>query len=62
MPEITFVIRRGDREARKDQYQPQWNAWNYAIRGKTVDGRDLRIVVSFDEDEMLLIITAIEIL
>jgi len=30
-----------------------------AIRGKTVDGRQLRVVVSFDEETGLLIITAI---
>ena len=35
----------------------QYNAWNYAIRGRTVDRRDLRVIVSFDEDGMLLITT-----
>ena len=38
----------------------QYNAWNYAIRGRTVDRRDLRVIVSFDEDGML-IITTIEV-
>lgn len=33
-------------------------AWNYAIRGENVDGRDVRVIVSFDETEQLLIITA----
>jgi hypothetical protein len=27
---------------------------NYAMRGQTVDGRNLRIAVTFDENEMLM--------
>jgi len=59
-PEYTYVLRNGFHEARKDEYRPEYNAWNYAIRGRTVDRRDLRVVVSFDEDGML-IITTIEV-
>jgi len=59
-PEYTYVLRNGFHEARKDQFMPEYNAWNYAIRGRTVDRRDLRVVVSFDEDGML-IITTIEV-
>ena len=59
-PEYTYVLRNGFHEARKDEFKPEYNAWNYAIRGRTVDRRDLRIVVSFDEDGML-IITTIEV-
>lgn len=36
-------------------------AWNYAIRGRTIDGRSLRIVISFEADGVLLIITAIDL-
>ncbi len=43
------------REAGQDE---RHEAWCYAIRGKTVDKRELRVVVSFDEN-YLLIITAI---
>jgi hypothetical protein len=59
-PEYTYVLRNGFHEARKDEFKPEYNAWNYAIRGRTVDRRDLRVVVSFDEDG-LLIITTIEV-
>lgn len=59
-PEYTYVLRKGYHEARKDEFKEEHNVWNYAIRGRTVDQRDLRVVVSFDEDD-LLIITTIEV-
>jgi hypothetical protein len=59
-PEYTYVLRNGYHEARKDEFKEEHNAWNYSIRGRTVDKRDLRVVVSFDEEGML-IITTIEV-
>jgi len=58
--EIIYVLKNGRHEKSKDQYQERFKAWNYAIRGRTVDRRDIRVIVSFDADGML-IITAIEI-
>ena len=60
LPEIRQVIDGGWHEKSKDEFKQEWHAWNYAIRGKTVDGRELRIAVSFDEEDHLLLITAIE--
>lgn len=60
-PEVRQVIESGWHEKGKDEFKTEWQAWNYAIRGKTVDGRALRIAVSFDEEDRLLIITAIEL-
>jgi len=59
-PEILQVLRSGWHEKNKDQYREEYESWNYAIRGATVDGRELRIVVSFEEDR-LLIVTAIDL-
>ena len=58
--EILYVLKNGRHEKSKDQYQERYRAWNYAIRGRTIDKRDVRVVVSFDENNML-IITAIEL-
>lgn len=60
LPEIISVLRRGYHERRKDEFNELFDAWNYAIRGKTVDGRQLRICFSFDPSGML-IITAIDL-
>lgn len=59
-PEIRFVLRTGYREKRKDELKPEHDAWTYAIRGKTVDRRNLRVCVAFDPAG-LLIITAIDL-
>ena len=54
------VIRDQGHESGKDEYKQEHRAWSYSMRGKTVDGRPLRIVVSFDADD-LLIITVIDL-
>jgi len=38
-----------------------FKAWNYAIRGRTIDGDDLRIAVYFEED-VVMIATVIRLL
>lgn len=58
--EILYVLRNGHHETRKDQWKERYGTWNYAIRGRTLDDRDLRIVVAFDTEGMP-IITAIEL-
>jgi len=58
--EILHVLRRGHHEKRKDEFKPEYGDWNYAIRGKTVDQRELRVVVAFVAPGML-VITAIDL-
>ena len=59
-PEYEWVLMNGWHEKAKDAYQERYKNWNYAIRGKTVDDRELRVVVSFEENG-LLIITLIDL-
>lgn len=59
-PEYLYVLRNGYHEKAKDKFVDAYHAWNYAIRGRTVDRRDLRVIVSFDGEGML-IITVIEV-
>lgn len=58
LPEIIHVLKTGRHEKSKDHFEEVFNTWNYAIRGKTIDGLELRVIVSFDEERDLLIITA----
>jgi hypothetical protein len=58
--EALSILRNGYREESKDEFKTEYSAWNYAMRGKTIDARELRVVVSFDAEGML-IITAIEL-
>lgn len=59
-PEILYVLKNGYHEKRKDKFDEAYKSWNYSVRGKTVDRRELRVIVSFDESGML-IITAIDL-
>ena len=45
-------------ESKKDIFNEKFQEWNYAIRGKSIDEEDIRIIVSF-EDKKMLIITVI---
>lgn len=58
LPEIIYVLNTGRHEKGKDHFDEAFNAWNYAIRGLTLDNLDLRVIISFEEDNDLLIITA----
>jgi Domain of unknown function (DUF4258) len=57
---VLYVVQHGYHEKRKDQYHPEHSDWTYSIRGETVDQKDIRIVVAFDNYDML-IITVIEV-
>lgn len=58
--EYEYVLKNGWHEKKKDEFKEEYNSWNYAIRGKTLDKRELRVIVSFDEND-LLIITVIDL-
>jgi len=58
LPEIIHVLNTGRHEKSKDRLDDSFNSWNYAIRGWTLDGLDLRVIVSFEAEGDLLIITA----
>lgn len=54
-PEVAFVILNGWWERKKDQFRDDLNSWTYAIRGKTLDDRALRVAIGFDEQDVLVV-------
>lgn len=60
-PEVLQILKKGHHEKVKDVYDEMFNSWNYSIRGKTIDKRELRIVISLDNSTGMIIITAINI-
>jgi len=58
--DIIYVLKNGYHEKRKDTFDEHYNAWNYAVRGKNIDRREIRVIISFDKNHMM-IITAIEL-
>lgn len=59
LAEVRFVLRHGWHEKRKDSYEEAYQSWNYAIRGKTVDEKRLRVIVAFTEE--MLVITVVDL-
>ena len=55
--EVEYVLKSGHHEKRKDSFDEEFDSWNYAIKGKTQDGRSLRIVISFEKPNFLVITT-----
>ena len=50
-PEVMQVLENGWHEKAKDEWKEEHKSWNYAIRGKTVDGLELRVPVFYDDDD-----------
>jgi hypothetical protein len=59
LPEVLHVLRNGWHERKKDSFDEAYSSWNYAVRGQSLDKRNLRIVVTFDEG--MLVVTAIDL-
>lgn len=53
------VLRNGFHEKEKTLFNNKFQTWNYAIRGKAVDGEDVRVILAFEKD--MIIITAIRL-
>ena len=56
-PEVELILTEGHHEAKKDQFNEVFQAWDYAIKGKTVDGRVLRIVVALVQPNVFVVTT-----
>lgn len=59
-PEVEFILRIGHHNQKKDKYNDEYNSWDYAIEGKTIDNRKLRIILAFVEPN-ILVVTAINL-
>jgi hypothetical protein len=60
-PEVRYILETGLWEEDKDQPPKDSKGWSYAIRGFTVDRRELRVAVSIVEDKSLVVVTVIEL-
>lgn len=54
--EVIHVLKTGYEEKKKTCFDGDNNIWKYAIRGKTkIDKLDVRVIVTFDENGILII-------
>lgn len=57
--DVNYVLIRGYHEKQKTSFDSVFQTWKYSIRGKTMDGLEVRVIVSFVE--MMAIITVIRL-
>ena len=53
--DVSYVLTHGYHESRKTKYNEARNSGNYAIRGVTLDGVDIRVIVTFIPLECLVV-------
>jgi hypothetical protein len=58
--EVRCVLAYGFHEKSKTSFDTKFQCWKYAIRGKTSEGRDLRVIISVEKD-IVFVITAISL-
>ena len=58
LQDILYVLLHGRHEKSKDVFDQKYLVWNYAVRGWLVDKQELRVIISFDEEDDMIIITA----
>ncbi|MBF0359927.1 MAG: DUF4258 domain-containing protein [Oligoflexia bacterium] len=54
-PEIEFVLFNGFHNKKKDKFNQEYQCWDYAIEGKTVDGKKIRIIVTIISPNVLVV-------
>lgn len=55
LKDTLHVLKTGHHEEEKSGFDVKRQAWKYAIRGKTCDSIELRVVVAFSQNEMFII-------
>lgn len=50
-----YVLKNGYLEKKKTNFDEIFRTWKYAIRGKTIEDLDIRIIIAFDKNNMIVI-------
>jgi hypothetical protein len=53
--DVLFVLETGRREEAKDSYDEAFQNWKYAIRGKTLEDVDIRVIITINEENVVII-------
>ncbi|MDE3045631.1 MAG: DUF4258 domain-containing protein [Verrucomicrobiota bacterium] len=60
LDDVLYVLKNGTRDKSKDLFDVKWQQWKYAIRGKTIESIHLRIIVSFEEEMVIITVMRIK--
>lgn len=59
-PDVEQILLKGYHESKKDQFNLAMNSWDYSVRGKSIDGKNLRIIIALIKPNVL-VVTAIDL-
>lgn len=59
--DIKHIISAGYHEKKKDEFKEEYEDWNYAISGKTLDDDHARVCVAFMKERHLIVVTVIRL-
>jgi hypothetical protein len=54
LQDTLHVLKTGSHEKRKTSFNNIFQNWNYAIRGKTEDLKEVRVIISFSNEMMIV--------
>ena len=55
LSDALYVLKTGHHEKAKTKFDETHNTWKYAIRGNSLERLDIRVIVAFNEDGVLII-------
>lgn len=53
------VLKTGYHEKKKTFFHEASNKWRYAIRGKNTENEEIRVIITFD-DNLMVIVTVVD--
>lgn len=53
--DVLYVLKNGYHETAKTSFDDAFQTWKYAVRGKTLDEIEIRIIIAFDDNGMMII-------
>ncbi len=53
--DVLYVLETGRQEEAKDAYDEIFQNWKYSIRGKTLEDVDIRIIITINEENVVII-------
>ena len=52
---VLYVLETGYREEAKDSYEEVFQNWKYSMRGKTEEDVNLRVIITIDKENIIII-------
>ena len=57
--EVLMVLIKGRHVPKRDRFDASHHAWSYAVEGRTVEERHLRVIVAFDDG--MIVVTVVDL-